>query len=239
MRIKYDLKSLKYTKIVGIISLVLCLLGFGVASCEILFEEVGFFTESWFLGLIVFCIEGAGLVTVLCWGSFLVGKCYILRLKSYGYELPLRKKDYDFDVRKLPKVSEPKGVSIGSKYSKTFMIISLVMYIILLVLDSYYYAKWHILVKDSAEALFVLLMIFHLFWPIFAFVLNKQSDKDRYRDDVETDFSKKPRICLESLIIAVLVMGLISLYANMTAHSMTKYIYKSRLAQEQSAEQYE
>lgn len=229
MRIRYDISTLKYTKIVAVISTVLFLLGIVASCCDTLFANAA----TWILGAIVFCIEGAGLIMILCWGSYFRGRCYIKRLKAYGYEVPYNKKEYGCDVRTLPKIGEPEGVSLGGKYSKAFMIISLIMYVVLLALDGYYFAKWRPLIKDSADALYFMLMTFHLFWPIYAFILNKQSDKDKYRDDVEQDFSRKPRWSLEGIILAVVIMGLASLYSNLMAHTMTEYIYKTRLVEQQ------
>lgn len=229
MKIKYDLRSLKFTKILAIVSLVLFILGLAASCFDALMENA----ETWMLGTVIFCIEGAGFIMILCWGSYFRGRCYIKRLKAYGYEVPYKKSDYGCDVRNLPKIGEPEGVSIGSKYSKVFMIISLIMYVVLLALDGYYFAKWRPLIKDSADALYFMLMTFHLFWPIYAFILNKQSDKDKYRDDVEQDFSRKPRWSLEGLILAVVIMGLASLYSNLMAHTMTEYIYKTRLVEQQ------
>lgn len=231
MKIKYDLRTLKLTKIVAIVSSVMFLIGLALLFWDSVMEQFG----NGLLGLWLLFFEGAGLVMILCWGSYWAGRCYMKRLKSYGYELPINKKDYNNNLRNLPIVAEPEGVSLGSKYSRAFMIVALALYVIFLGLDIYYYAKWNFMGENSL-GLFIVIMILHLFWVFFALALRKQSNKEKYRDDVEKDYSRKTRWSMEGLIVAVVIMAFISLYANICAHTMTEYIYKSQQLNEQMYE---
>lgn len=224
MRIKYDLQSIKCTKILAVITLIMFITGIVLSIFD---PFTNLEANDFIIIIIVICIEGGGFLSLLCWISYFMGTCYIKRLIAYGYEIPYRKKDYNNNLNNLPITEASQGKSIGSKYSRIFMFISIFIYILFLSLDIYYYAKWYFM-KDSATALFILLMIFHLFWPIFALILKKQSNKDKYRDDVEKDYTKKPRICLETLILTIIIMSCLSLFATSTAHSMTKYVYKSQ-----------
>ena len=56
-------------------------------------------------------------------------------------------------------------------------------------------------------------------------MLKKQSNKEKYRDDVEPDTTRKERWSLEQLLFTMMILFLLSLFANNTAYSMTNYIF--------------
>ena len=83
-------------------------------------------------------------------------------------------------------------------------------YLMFLVCDVYYLVKWMGYGEEECIALFVLLMIFHLVFPILAFVFHRKASYKK------------------TAVILLPILCIIAAYSVLTAHTMTKYVYKSR-----------
>lgn len=214
VRIKYDKQSMKILMRTFFVAILLLVIGIVLLSVEVKGTEI-------FIMLTLYL--GVGL-TVFSIASLLAGNQYMKRLRKYGYEIPVKKSDYDEKLVNLPKTTTVEGTSLFSVHSKWSSRACVLLFFFFLILDVLYYTKWKFM---GDETLFVLCFIFYLIWVIFALALKKQSNGKKYRDDVETDVSRKERWSLEQILFTMFVLFLLSLYANYTAHSMTEYIFKS------------
>ena len=98
------------------------------------------------------------------------------------------------------------------------------LFVVFAVLDVRYYLQWKFM-KENCTALFGLCFFFYLIWILFALVLKKQSNKNKYRDDVEPDTTRKERWSLEQILFTMTILCLLCIFANDTAYSMTKYVF--------------
>ncbi|MDD6656038.1 MAG: hypothetical protein PUE95_01850 [Lachnospiraceae bacterium] len=214
VRIKYDKQSMKILMGTFIVAMLLLVIGIVLLSMKVSGTEI-------FILLTLYL--GAGLA-VFSLAGLLAGFLYMKRLKKYGYEIPIKKSDYDEKIENLPKTSMVEGTSLFSVHSQWSCRACVLLFFFFLILDVLYYVKWKFM---GDESLFVLCFFFYLIWLIFALALKKQSNGKKYRDDVEPDASRKERWSLEQVVFTMFVLFLLSLFANHTAHSMTEYIFKS------------
>ena len=231
--IRYDTKTKKKWKILLIISGSVILLYILVLFLEsfILSGTDSFSSRG---GLVLFYMLLAGLMdistVVFAISAFMLfdASIYLSRLKKNHFELPEDKKQYDRDLTNLPRTD-----LVENAYARDSVIgglLYLLAYLIFVAADIYYVAKWVGLGEKDSIELFVMMMLVHLFFLIFAVVLFRQKDTTKYVDevDVETSYSRKVRFSINKSITILLITSMVSIFGIMMAHSMTKYIYKSR-----------
>ena len=180
-------------------------------------------------GLIIF-ISMAGIVSIpvfiLSSLQYIDSAVYLKRLEKNHFTLPLRKKDYDNDLSNLPREVEVNNLYFRD--STVSGIISITMYAIFILLDLMYFHKWKVYEPESAGALLFILMIFHTIFPITAFILRRQKDRDRYVDNVDIRDTRKARLSITEAMGVLLILCLIAAYSVVCAHTMTRYVYKSK-----------
>ncbi len=216
VQIKYDMNSMKILKVTAIVATIL----FAVAIVLMNIEIGG--TELFML----FALYIGGGLAVTCYLSLGAGHLYMNRLKKYGYAIPDNKSNYDGKIENLPRINSTKETSIFSAHSKWSAIACICIFIAFLALDVQYYFRWKFM-KDDCKSVFVLCFLFYLIWIIFAIALKKQSNRYKYRDDVEIDTTRKERWSLEQILFTMIVLCLLSFFTNYTAHSITKYIFNA------------
>lgn len=218
VQIKYDKQSMNIIKNIAIVATIIFALGITLMVMEINGTEI----------LMLFVLYIGGGLSVGCYAALVAGCLYIKRLKGYGYKIPEKKSDYDGKVENLPKLDHVEETSIYSKHSKWGSRACLLMFIIFVVLDVIYYQQWKFM-KDNSKSFFVLCFLFYLIWVLFALVLKKQSNKNKYRDDVEPDVARKIRWSLEEILFTMVILCLLSIFANSTAYSVTRYIFNTMI----------
>lgn len=218
MKIKYDKKTIQILFTV----VIFCAALFGI-SLLLLFLEVSGLELLW---LVSFYMGGS--VGIVSLAALISGKFYLRRLKVYGYVLPERNKDYGGNLENLPKAEENNEKSIFARHSRYGMFGNIALYIIFMLLDLQYFLKWKFL-GENAKAMFLMCALFYLVWLIQALILWKQSNPEKYRDDVEIDSTRKERMSLDIILVSTVILGLISASAMYNAHSMTNYIFQSQI----------
>ncbi len=107
--------------------------------------------------------------------------------------------------------------------------------------DLAFWYKWHSLESDYI-VLLVLLLMYQSVFIIGACVFARQSNKQRYIDDVDAmapGEKRKTRISLFTAVFVLVILCLIGGFGLMMANSMTRYIYLSRNGSyDKSMEQY-
>lgn len=216
VRIKYDKQSMTILKGTAIFATILFVVGLILMLIEISSTEV----------IMLLALYIGGGLAFACYTALVAGWLYMKRLMRYGYKLPDNKTHYDGKLENLPKLNNVEEASIYSVHSKWCSKACALIFALFLVLDVLYFLKWKFM-EDNCKSLFVLCFFFYLIWIIFALALKKQSNKEKYRDDVEIDASRKERWSLEQILFTMIILCLLSLFANYTAHSMTRYIFNT------------
>ena len=142
--------------------------------------------------------------------------------------MPENKKKYEHDLNNLPRTQQVENLYAGD--SMTGGILYLIAYVIFVAADIYYVIKWTGLGESDAIVLFVMMMLAHLFFLIFAMYLFGQKDTTKYVDDVDIDDSctRKARMSIAKSIMILVITSIVSAFGTSMIFTMTEYIYKSR-----------
>lgn len=214
VRIKYDKQSMTVLKGTSIVATILLIVGIVLMFMEINGTEI----------LMLFALYiGIGL-SVICYGNLVTGWLYMKRLKCYGYQLPEKRRDYDGKIENLPKLKNVEEISLFYWHSVWGARLCVFIFAVFIIMDVVYFLQWKFM-GENCKAIFVLSFFFYLVWVVLAHILTKQSDKNQYRDDVETDTTRKERWSLEQILLTMIILCLLSLWVNNTAYSMTNYIF--------------
>ena len=157
---------------------------------------------------------------------YLDATIYLIRLEKNHFSIPEKKKDYDDDLRKVPRTEVVENCY--AKDSQIAMALALAAYAVVLICDVAYLVLWLGYGESDAVALFVILMLLHSYFPIQAVRFSKQRDVQKYVDEVDVRDFRKARTGLMGAIGLLLLAGMIAALSVGMAHTMTKYVYKSR-----------
>ena len=154
---------------------------------------------------------------------------YLKRLEKYGYEVPENRKEYEI-VERLPKKENVVQVQTQGYHrgSKILTGLSVLVAAVMLLLTGYYFYRWSF-IGENAHAMLVMQLIADVFWLIPIFIFKKEMNLQKYKDDVEIDITRRTRKNVVSGVLLIILFVLVALYVKATAHSMTKYIYVSRM----------
>lgn len=226
--IKYDKRSVKVYRTLLLITVVYFLLSlfcmftdiFGIGNA--LLEEV----------IITVALYGLyfGVIGTLYLGyQWISAVFYLKRLEKYGFEVPENRKEYEI-VEKLPQTENVVPVQEQDYHrgSKILTQLSVIVAVIMLGLTGYYFGKWDFL-GENADFMLVMQLIADAFWLIPIAIFRKEMNLQKYKDDVEIDITRRTRKNVVSGILLIILLVLVALYVKATAHSMTKYIYVSRM----------
>ena len=154
---------------------------------------------------------------------------YLKRLQMNYFSIPEKKEDYDNDLGKVPRT----GV-VENRYAKDSLIAAVAalgIYPVFVLCDILYLVKWLGCGESDATAMFVILMVLHLYFPIRAFLFYRQKNTEKYVDEVDIRDGRRTRTSVMGAIGILLFVSCIAALSVIEAHSMTKYIYKSRHGQ--------
>ncbi len=181
-------------------------------------------------GLLIFLIlagEASIPLFILSVVLYIDSSVYLKRLEKNHFEIPEKKKDYGNDLSKVER-----SEVVENRYAKDSKIascVALLMYVIFVILDILYFVKWSKLGEgDSAVALLIPLLVFHLIFLVLALIFRKQQDPKLYVDDVDIKDHRKVRKSITAAIGLLIFLGLIAAFSVATAHSMTDYVHKSK-----------
>ena len=224
--IVYDKRMQKRFRVLTIVAAVMIVIGF----LSIFLWKPVFGDDSYFklgIGFSLFLIEVGIPMFIIFLYNFLAASHYLSRLAQSGYEVPLNKDKSGVTLETLPRTE----VSSENRYasdSKTAALIAVCAYVFLLICDVFLLLFWYRYESDVL-VFFVLFLIAFTFFPIHAFVFYRQSNTERYIDNVDRpDGKRKVRTSLFSAILLIVVATGISLIGLSVANSMTRYVYRSR-----------
>ena len=226
MKIKYDERTIKILLVTTIVSAFLFLTGVICMLAEVggavviaLITLLGFYVGG---GLFLF----AGL-------NLLSGFCYIRRLKAYGYEIPNKKEDYGDDLRNVPRVSGKSCPEIKNVGRKVLVFFYAAVFLLANVWNVRYIIRWYQFDGDLAVFLLCIMLLFDSFWGISAFMFYRQGNRQRYRDDVEIDDSRKERVPVENGIVSGMVLLCIMVLIKTLVIQFGEYAFRSRAEHDQ------
>ena len=229
--IKYDLNKKTEWKILLIISLVIIVPCIVLLFSEQFAENIIDIVNSDLLAILFTAMYIAIPLFIISILSLINISVYLKRLEQNHFEVPKNRWTYDNDLLKLPRTEV-----VENKYavdSKTGAQVSVAVYITFVIIDFLYMGKW-VGIEEDCISFFVLLMIMHLFFLIFAVVLFRQRNTAVYVDNTDIAFGRKVRISISKTICVLVVTSIIAIIGLILADRMTEYVHKSR--QQESAQ---
>lgn len=231
--IKYDKRQMKLDMIQAIAGLAFCIAGYWALYQN--FET--YLTMFTVLGIIAFL--GGGGLFFICLLRLVLGALYFRRLRMYGYEIPTDKKLYQNRPELIPRIAdaeEPEGklcmvnVVLGSMFLLSFLGFAA-------------WNVWLIWFSGFMKADYLFLAVYlacDSIWLIIAWLIYRQADGKKYRDDMETDEdgrTRKIRRPMELWIIVFVILLIITMVAKTGTMQLVKYIFYSRMSYDNEAMQ--
>ncbi len=249
--IKYDKRSVRLLAIGAILCAIVFGVSVGLMASDMDFWGKSSFSQWGFIAVLYGFFLGAALF-LWCICRLFMGIAYLKRLERYGYEVPMDRKEYGYLLEHLPlknvtvemtRWSEREDTEAESfwenmeaypisKTSKILSILSVLAMIVMVGLSFYYWYSWYFM-DDDTIVMFVLLLIADVFWLVPILFFRKQMDGQKYKDDVEIDATRKNRMSLPGGILLILMLVGIALMIKNAASSMTEYVFKTCLSEDQ------
>jgi len=226
--IKYDKRSVKVYRILLMITVVYFLLSLFCMFTDI--PSIGNAKLEEVIITVVLYGLYFGVIGILYLGyQWISAVFYLKRLQKYGFEVPENRKEYEI-VERLPQKENVVQVQTQGYHRGSKMLTGLSVFVaaVMLLLTGYYFYRWSF-IGENAQAMLVMQLIADAFWLIPIFIFKKEMNLQKYKDDVEIDITRKTRKNVVSGILLIILLVLVALYVKATAHSMTKYIYVSRM----------
>lgn len=225
-KIKYDYNNKKLSWILSCISTMITIALFVIRTYSItnnLSDEIVVFI---YLGGYIFF----PIITLILWLDFLRSTIYLKRLKAYGYEIPLDKKDFGSNLNNLPKImpttinpdERSKGSLILSGLSLSGFFITVINIIV-------FYFKYE-LKGDLAYFGVIYSIPALIFWFTQSFIFWNQSSTQNYCDDIEADINRKQRKPFENGIVDIIVCFILTVLYLIMVYKFSDFIYKSRVS---------
>ncbi len=221
-KIKYDMQELKLVKIIAIVMTVISITDIIIVT---FFPEILDMCHEVLMAVISLGAMFFPISTVAMWLYELEIYCYLYRLKKHGYSVVERKKDYGQRLENVPRNASVK-LEERNKGSLILSYIAFVGMSVPILFGMYLVKRYNIILGDMVFFLCVLLILCGM-WLIFALQMRKQSNNKVYRDDVETDESKKVRMEFVRGIVSIAVYFVAMSYIFLMMKTMLDYVMQS------------
>lgn len=216
-------------------SLVCVIVFFALAFFSTIMVHFGDAIESsellMIIVLLVYMCSGPALLYSIY--QLLSGISYLKRLKKHGYEVPEDKKDYDSLLELLPHQEQEVDEDAKKMCNKTSLalgICSLITLLVLFGIDVWFVAEWYSYYKSEVVSIIGLISIIDVVLLVYCIIFFRQRNEKRYKDDVEIDENRKNRMPLVEGVLTIFILLVLSGFVKHTAHSMTNYLFRSRVS---------
>lgn len=224
-KVKYDYNQKKLSWILSCISTIITITLLAIRNLPItehLPDEIVVFV---YLGGYIFF----PIITLILWLDFLRSTMYLKRLKSYGYEIPVNKKDFDSSLYKLPKTT-PATVNPDERNKGSLILsgLSLCGFSGTVINIIVFYFKYE-LKGDLAYFGAIYSIPALIFWFVQSFIFWNQSSNEKYCDDIEADINRKQRKPFENGIVNIIVCLILTVLYMIMVYKFSDFVYKTRV----------
>lgn len=227
--IRYDKRQCRQSFIFTIVFLILT-----VFSCVMVHFDYVSDSEDLLMIIIFFVYLCSGPALFYSIYQLLSGISYIKRLKKHGYQVPENKKDYDSLLELLPhQVQEAVDEDTKEMCNKASLVLgisSLGGLLVLLGIDVWFVVEWYSFYKSEIATMIGLISVIDVVLLIYCIFFFRQRNEKQYKDDVEMDENRKNRMPLVEGILTILILLVLSGAVKNTAHSMTNYLFGTRVS---------
>lgn len=232
--IKYDKYEFKIYMVLTIVMGIIFAISLVSMSTDSIFRGNRRFDEI--LLIVVVCGLFMGGALFLLFGYHLLAALfYFKRLERYGYQVPEKKKTYEYVLERLPRSdvsAEREAVQPEySKTSKSLMWICILVCFVMVCWNFYYLYKWYFM-GDDTLIMFGLLLMGDAFWLIPILMFRGEMNTQKFKDDVEIDVTRKVRMNMLSGIVVIAILAGVAMFVKDTAYSMSAYVFNARVSED-------
>ena len=219
MKYKYDKREQRIFRNCGIVFTVVLFIAFFVVR---LFDNAATINTAGIVAaLLVYFLP---IPAFACWVGYIDSTVYIKKLAAGGVEVPEDKRLEP--VMAAPPVYEKEQ---DSKESLALAVSCFVIAGLLLIHILAYYFHWSVRVGAECSVPLFIQAVAMLLWCVGGFVYLHQRSVKYYRDDTVFDPGRKVRTDLLKGILTIIIMLAVTAAVCAVAHSMTDYLYRTRL----------
>jgi len=225
--LKYDKRDKKIFIIVALVGTMFWVFSMITMGSREFMDRI---QSSLILTVVLFGYTLAPIVAVVCWLKTIGCCCYFKRLRKYGYEIPDKKEKYSYMLKYLPREKALQNTNKG--YSAESMILAGISTYIGMstVAGGVWLLLKYLFLGDVAWFVFGMICFMALGWIAAGFFFWRQRNNQKYKDDVETDSTRKFRKHLDSQLIPILIGMTITAGGILILQQLAEVIYRSRLA---------
>ncbi len=214
--IQHDITEYRVIRVVAIVSTIVTI---AIYHCvELCFE----FAPTAVVALIGCAFYVMPFITLALWIYLLDTATYLKRLKKYGYEVPVKRKEYDNDLAKLPRKEMELPKEPVCKESLVLSWLCIVVSISALLFNIYLF--WRYSSETDVTFFNIVVAVVMIFWILQARRFKKQSDNQKYRVDVELDSKRKIRTNLATGIAEIVILVFFMSYGFYMITCMIEYV---------------
>ena len=136
--------------------------------------------------------------------------------------------DQCFNVSRMEKHHDGE-TNVHTRDSVVAFAIAIVIFVLSIIGDVRYFLKWQIEYReDSAQALIIPLCMVSIVILVRGLLFFRQRNTEKYIDHVDVRDGRRVRTNVLSACSRLVIWGVISALVITQAHTMTKYVYKSK-----------
>ncbi|MCM1158205.1 MAG: hypothetical protein NC300_05395 [Bacteroidales bacterium] len=224
IKIKYDKKDKKrYGKAAVVFSALTA------ADCLILYREgIMQYIPDEMAAVFICAVFPLGMLAAGLWVGYTDAVFYLKRLRKYGYEVPVDKRDFQRDLEKLPGTGNGlKDASAKNHGSIALTAITGMIVIALIIYDAYFLYQYSRL--GETIWLFAGALAFAtLIWLCHGLFYACQISNRKYKDDVEIDYCRKNRRNLIDGLVEIAVLAVFTFSFLAIINNAAQYMLKAR-----------
>ena len=219
MKYKYDRRDQKIFRICSIVFSVLLLAALCLAG---LLERAADINTAGIIAVVM--IYFLPVPTAASWICYLDCSIYIKKLAAGGVDVPQ-------DKRLEPLMPEPPVYENeqDSKESTALAVICFAIAGLILIHTLVFFVHWDVRLSGEGTVMAFGQLVVVMLWCVGGFVYLHQRLAKYYRDDTVFDPGRKVRTDLLKGILTIIVMLAITAAVLAVMHSMTRYVYHTRM----------
>ena len=219
MKYKYDKRDQRIFRICAIVFSVLLFAAFCIVRIFDNISDINTFVII--AGLLVFMLP---IPTLASWVGFIDSSVYIKKLAAGGIDVP--------EDKRLDPVMINPPVYDHEQDSRESMALAVICFSVAGLSLAHlivFFIYWNARIGSESSVMVFVQAVPVILWCVGGFVYLRQRLVKYYRDDTVFDPGRKVRTGLVKGIVTIIIMLALTAAAYAVAHSMTNYVYRTRM----------
>ena len=228
-KIKYDKRDKKLYRNLAVVTTIIFALCIFALNLDL---DVDNLSSAFYASLMIVATLFLPIISIAMWIMYFDSYAYLKRLEKYGYELPIKKRDYHNDLDELHEKStskqhkNPENLE-ESKESKALAYVSWVVALCMVGYSIFYFVRFSHMLENVAFLGFVCIFI-AICWVLLGNYFYKQRKPEKYRDDVDYKSKLKVRKNLVEGLVTIVILLAVTIFGAANIYTMSKYVERSK-----------